>query len=264
MSAFEAHGVRIAILTPDGATDARLAPILPPDRRSCPPEDVDESFSIVREENGGYSVLTAEGACCPAIDLPAALGVLDSQIRSAIAVRAPGRIFVHAGVVAVDDSAILIPGPSFSGKSTLVAALVERGAVYYSDEFAVLDPAGFVHPYARLLSLRASGGITACRQTAQLEGRTGAGALPLRAIVITSYRPGASWRPRQLTPGRGALALLENTVPARTRPSESLMAARRAAEKAVVLAGERGEAGAMAGALLACLNEFKAGGALPD
>jgi uridine kinase len=41
---------------------------------------------------------------------------------------------------------IAIPGRSFSGKTSLVTALVRAGAVYYSDEFAVIDRDGLVRP----------------------------------------------------------------------------------------------------------------------
>ena len=53
---------------------------------------------------------------------------------------------MHAGAVAWRDRGIVIPGRSHSGKTTLVRALVEA-ARYYSDEFAVLDPQGRLHPY---------------------------------------------------------------------------------------------------------------------
>ena len=63
------------------------------------------------------------------------------------AYRAQDCLFVHAGVVGWQGKAILIPGRSFSGKTTLVKALIEAGATYYSDEFAILDRQGLVHPY---------------------------------------------------------------------------------------------------------------------
>jgi hypothetical protein len=43
---------------------------------------------------------------------------------------------------------MVLPGKSFAGKTTLVAALVRAGAEYWSDEYAVLDANGDVHPYA--------------------------------------------------------------------------------------------------------------------
>jgi hypothetical protein len=65
-----------------------------------------------------------------------------------IALHAPEHVFVQAGVVGVGERAMVLPGKSFAGKTTLVAALVRAGAEYWSDEYAVLDANGDVHPYA--------------------------------------------------------------------------------------------------------------------
>ena len=46
---------------------------------------------------------------------------------------------------------IMLPGYSFAGKTTLVAEFVRAGALYYSDEYAVLDRDRFAHPYPRPL-----------------------------------------------------------------------------------------------------------------
>ena len=69
-----------------------------------------------------------------------------SRIELLVAAALPDRVAVHAGVVAFAGRAVVIPGPSHSGKSTLVQALVEAGATYLSDEFALLDEAGRVWP----------------------------------------------------------------------------------------------------------------------
>src|SRR5439155_23144995 len=72
---------------------------------------------------------------------------LSRDIDHAVARRSPQMLFVHACVVGWRGVAIVIPGRRSIGKSTLVAELVRRGAVYYSDAFAVLDETGRVHPY---------------------------------------------------------------------------------------------------------------------
>ena len=71
-----------------------------------------------------------------------------------VAEHATDHLFVHAGVVGWEDRAIVMPGASFAGKTTLVRAWLEAGATYYSDEFAVLDRDGRVHPFARPLAIR--------------------------------------------------------------------------------------------------------------
>ena len=65
--------------------------------------------------------------------------IWQSDMDFYIAQRAPRKLFVHAGVVAWKGHAIVIPGRSHSGKTTLVKAFLQAGATYYSDEFAVFE-----------------------------------------------------------------------------------------------------------------------------
>ena len=64
---------------------------------------------------------------------------------------------VHAGAVLFGNRAVLLPGKSFAGKSSLVAELLRRGATCLSDEYALIDGAGIVHAYPRPLLLRNGG-----------------------------------------------------------------------------------------------------------
>jgi hypothetical protein len=160
---------------------------------------------------------------------------------------------VHAGVVGWRGRAILVPGRSRSGKTTLVAELVKAGAEYYSDEFAVLDRHGLVHPFPKPLSVRGEGGcdLHAQRRSAEdLGGVCGHDPLKIGLVVLAEYRRGADWQPRRLSAGRAVLEMLAHTVPARLRPEDSLVALGRAVEGASVLAGERGEAQELATRLL--------------
>jgi hypothetical protein len=126
---------------------------------------------------------------------------------------------------------------------------VRAGATYYSDEYAPVDSAGMIQPYAKPLSIR-SDGDEANTLVAVPEGHTGR--TPIRAglIVLTSYEPGAEWLPGSCTPGEGALGLLEHTIPARSRPSDALEVVCRLAQEARVISGKRGEASGMADAVL--------------
>src|SRR3954468_18151763 len=51
-----------------------------------------------------------------------------------VAALLPQRVFVHGGVVGWGGGSSVLPGASFSGKTTLVAELVRPGAASYSDE----------------------------------------------------------------------------------------------------------------------------------
>ncbi|RRJ84334.1 HprK-related kinase A [Aestuariirhabdus litorea] len=65
-------------------------------------------------------------------------------------------LILHCAVVArANGDALLLPGASGNGKSTLCAALVARGWRLLSDELALVDPAtGLVHPFVRPISLK--------------------------------------------------------------------------------------------------------------
>ncbi|HWN91729.1 MAG TPA: hypothetical protein VNQ15_09965, partial [Verrucomicrobiae bacterium] len=140
--------------------------------------------------------------------------------------------------------AIVIPGCSFSGKSLLVKALVKAGASYYSDEFAVLDERGRVHPYPIPLAIRPDrdGAPPMKYRAEELGGVTGVCPLPLGLVLITRYVSGTRFRPRPLSAGRAVLELLAHTLPARRRPGRVLDALTQAVAQASVLRGTRGEA----------------------
>ena len=254
--AVEAYGVTIEV-TADAGHLSEVRQILPPAATPAPVPPEDGRFSITWSADDGLLTVISDGqAIAVSVDSAVAFGVLDAQIRMHIALRAPEFIFVHAGVVGHHDRAIVLPGKSFAGKTTLVAALVQAGAEYWSDEYAVLDAAGFVHPYAKPLSVRIDqAGATKEQPVESLGGRAGNGALSVGLIALTYYRIGASWTPRLCSPGEGALKLLEHAIPARSRPTQALEAVRCAAAGALVLEGERGEAQEAAFGLLAALAE---------
>jgi hypothetical protein len=190
------------------------------------------------------------------LELPPLLTTLEQHAELLTAFRAQDCLFVHAGVVGWHGQAIVIPGRSMTGKTSLVKALVEAGAVYYSDEFAVLDKTGLVHPYPRPLSIRGHNGQPG-RKTPieELGGEAGSESLPVGLIIVTEYQPEAAWRPHQLTPGQALLALMDNTVAARRNPAHSMPILKQAVTGAIALKSKRGEAGDVAPRLLARLEK---------
>jgi hypothetical protein len=150
-----------------------------------------------------------------------------------------------------EGTAILIPGSSFSGKTTLVKYLVQAGARYYSDEYAVLDGRGWVHPYPRSLRVRSHDSASSEKiPIEELGGETGSKPLPVNLIVTTTFKGGATWRPRKLSAGKGVLELLSHTVNARRRPDLALTTLPKVAANATILKGVRGEADRTAAAIL--------------
>ncbi len=155
-------------------------------------------------------------------DLDLILEILESDLQISVAEAAP-RVFIHAGVVGWQGKAILIPGRSLSGKTTLVAELVKAGADYYSDEYAVVDQRGWIHPYPKPLSIREGNSLRQKKVPVEaLGGTPGLQPLPLGLVVISRYQAGALWHPKSLSPGQGILELLSNTVSARREPQRAL------------------------------------------
>lgn len=259
--AVRAFGVSIEIGFDDEATHDAAASVLPPGSAAGAPSlpagalgAPGSRFSLTRVGAEGYAVSSGERPVTGPVSLHEATGVLDAEIRGFVATHAQGAVFVHAGTVAHRGRALVLPGASLAGKTTLVVALVRAGATYFSDEYAVLDAQGQVHPYPKPLSVRRGDG-SGSREVpvADLGGTVGRASAAVAVIAITSYRAGASWRPVRRSSAVGALTLLCHAGAARRAPAAVLAAVRGAALNAVVLEGERGEAPAAAQELLALL-----------
>jgi hypothetical protein len=175
----------------------------------------------------------------------------ENKLQLTVAETAPRHVFIHAGAVGWRGRAIVIPGFSYSGKSTLTAALVRAGATYYSDEYAVFNGDGKVRPFARPLQIRpANGQPTRKVPVESLGGQAGVKPLPLGLVVETSYQPGCRWRPQSGSTGGGILALMAHAVPIQGRPAWTMTMLSRAVKNSEHLQGARGEADRVAERLL--------------
>jgi hypothetical protein len=262
--AFVAYGVHVGVRVNKVEMLERLKSCLPPAWKPTASTRVDLLYSLILGGVGSrpgvrrFNLLYGNASrLLRSLDLDEVFDVFESSVHFQIAEAARRRLFVHAGVVGWQGRAILMPGRSHSGKSTLVAALVRSGATYYSDEYAVLDAKGRVHPYPRPLSLRDREAGKATRYRAEaLGGTVGYRPLPVGLVVVCQYKPDAAWRPRRLSAGRGVLALLANTVSARRQPANALAMLQRVATQAVTVKGRRGEAKEVAPRLLNYLGKF--------
>jgi len=244
------YGVRVGIRVNDGAILRGVIDRLPPGSKTSSTQVVDHLYSLItgdRKPNSnvrrlslGYWNLLRIARSRKFDDV---LDAFESHVQLTVAEHAPRRVFVHAGVVGWKDRAILVPGMSQSGKTTLVDRLIRAGATYYSDEYAVLDERGRVHPYPRPLGMRLPNSPNGKKVRAEEIGAQ-VGSKPLRVglVVSTRYKEGARWRPRQLTRGKGVLELMANTVAARSQPERAFTALPKALESARILKGVRGEA----------------------
>ncbi len=247
-----AYGVRFQVFADDQALLARVLTRLPPGARVVADRRTPAfACGVVRTERpAAWRVVLDSRVEAIVAGEAEALEVVEGTLRFEVARRSPRWTFVHAGVVGWQGRAIVIPGESFSGKSTLVDALVAAGATYYSDEYAVLDRRGRVYPFPQPLTRRLASGARERVAVAALAGVVGTEVLPVGAVVSTRYNPGASWNPVHLSPAQGVLALLANTIQAQANPARVMRVLARVAETARMMDGVRGEADETARALL--------------
>ncbi len=236
------YGVRVGIRTNKPELLDRLTDYLPPLWKPSSSIAVDRLFSLKAGKSSLELFYDSERAI-KSRSLKTVLQVFETSLKMYVAEMARRRVFVHAGVVGWQGKAIVIPGRSFSGKTTLVAELVRAGATYYSDEYAALDMQGRVHPYPQPLALRSPDSPEQKKRPVEdIGGKTGTRPLPVGLVLVSRYKPGVRWRPVQLTAGQAVLELLANTVPARSKPEVVMPTLQKAVSDAVLLKGHRGEA----------------------
>jgi hypothetical protein len=244
-----AFGVRAGVRVNIPGVLARVLPLLPGWKKS---------HRVIVQRL--YSLVLAQG-CAPAgvrclhvlyadsvrvardSELDKVLEAIEADLHLYTATESSNMTFLHAGVVGWQGRAILVPGPSFSGKTTLVREMLRLGATYYSDEFAVVDNSGLVHPFARPLGIREDLSYAQTKYTAEGLGATsGVIPLPMGMAVICKFETGARWRPALLSQGQGALELLANSVAVRSQPQQTLVRLQKLAREAIFVKGTRGEA----------------------
>lgn len=184
-----------------------------------------------------------------------ALRVLGNRIHLTIAEYAEPEVFVHAGAVLVDGRAIVLPGRSYAGKSTLTLALIERGATLLSDDFAVLDANGDVRAYPVPVSQRLENGRRRL-QPEQLGWKPGQPPVPIAIVALCIYFERLQELDlKSLQPPQAVLAMLEHTVAARRAPARCMSTLAKAVSGARCWRGLRREAGPVADWLLERLRE---------
>jgi hypothetical protein len=265
--AFSCYGAQILIVDTAGAgVCARLEQTLPPSIVTGAGATPDASFVVDRAEprreggRAGFRIVRRGEVLMRARSAERVADWLRREVDEAVALFSRRGLFVHAGVVGWRGRAILVPGRSMSGKSHLVAELVRRGATYYSDEFAVLDDDGLVHPYARAPVMRTGedaprpGNAEPCAQ------RIAETPLPVALVVSTLYRPNATWLPEEVRGARAVLPIIDNTVLARRETGHLLQLCTGIAPALVTLQGVRPDATIVAPRLLAYLDAMLDGG----
>jgi len=245
---WSSYGVQYGVRVGDPSLIPELMMRLPPESGPTNPSGVDSVFSFILGGRQGrirnYHLLYwNHTGIARSHDLNDALDAFESFLRVTVASSARGKVFVHAGVVGWRGRGILIPGRSHSGKTTLVKELLNAGATYYSDEYAVLEGDGRVSAFAKPLSLRNEDGSPLIDVSAEsIGGDIGKARLPVGLVVATEFERDAHWRPRSLSSGQGLLVLLQNTPSARRSPARALVVLKRVVTMAAIVETKRGEA----------------------
>jgi hypothetical protein len=181
----------------------------------------------------------AVASACSAISLvPAMVRVLDEAvIRRLTALRA-----VHAGAVLWDGKALLLPGATHAGKSSLVAELLRQGATYFSDEYALIDSEGRVHPYPRPLLLRNGSPEQFPVLPGECNASVGDAPVPVGWILSLEYQSAGTWSVAVVPQSEALLTLLRNTPHVLADSPDMMGAFQCAVAGATCYAGRRTEA----------------------
>lgn len=148
----------------------------------------------------------------------------------------------HAGTVLWCGRALLLPGVSHAGKSSLVAELLRRGATYFSDEYALIDAEGLVHPYPRPLLVRNGCPEQLPVLPEECNALVGDAPAPIGWIFALQYLPDAAWSVSPTSQSEALLNLLRNTPHILADSPDMVGAFQRAVAGAVCYAGHRADA----------------------
>lgn len=260
----ESHGVRIVLAAESEQMLAQMCAHLPPGAQvsNTPRETTARRQSVNAQQPKQFTILEDTARSGDASEkiyelyagvtlLTHASGnrigeIFESQLQIHVAEHSPEFVFIHAGVIGWRGRAVLFPGDSMSGKTTLVTELVRRGADYFSDEYALLDKDGRVHPFPKSPAVRERVGSK--RQTVrpiEFFGGKAIGtdvSLPVALVLACEYRPDATWHAHKLSAGCGALRLLRHTVSARRQPDIALQTLAKISSTAPVFEATRGAA----------------------
>ena len=185
--------------------------------------------------------------------VPDLIRVLDEAVlQSLTTLRA-----VHAGTVLWGERALLLPGGTHAGKSSLVAELLRRGATYFSDEYALIDADGLVYPYPRPLLVRNGRPEQVPMLPSECNASVGESPVPVGWIFSLQYLSGCVWNVAPITQSEAVLTLLRNTPHILAESPEMVQVFERAVAGATSYAGRRNEAADAVDQILRLVDNFE-------
>lgn len=171
-----------------------------------------DAWIALDEANGSWIVTSNLGTHARTGSRLAGVLRVISEINAVAVAARPDHLVLHAGAVARGGRAVVLPGSSNRGKSTLTTALVRAGYEYLTDEAAAIDSHGVVQSFAKSIALdpgsfglfpdlapepaNAVEKVMAGREWHVDPARLGdvANASPVAAIVCPSWRAGSTTR----------------------------------------------------------------------
>lgn len=248
VKSFEAFGTSYKIRSDRSVDEDWLERMLPGFEDPGPKAECEKVLEIVTLGNVDQRGLYYEGEMLCAFggfDNETAQG-FEGNLQFVFAMNAADEfVFVHAGAVSLFGRGLLLPARSGSGKSTLTKALLELGAEYLSDDCAIIDPEGFVHPYPTPLKIRTEDGSRKWLKPEEDGFQRAAGPVPVGCVLLTKFEARSVFEPSQISQGRASMGILDSLfLPSAIResPRKALAAIERAVAGAILLEGPRGEA----------------------
>ncbi len=223
------------------AYDMLLRYIFPPLSKNENPSDLPHILVCVEKLSEGFQISVDGANVATARDVMDAVLVTVKTLDDAVIKHLTTLYAVHAGAVMLGGQALLIPGSSHAGKSSMVAELLRRGASYFSDEYALIDANGLVHAYPRPLLLR--NGKPQQTPTLPEEFKAGFADGPARIgwILNLEYEAGSAWSVQKIPQSQALLNLLKNTPHALAESPAMTAAFLQAVAKAGCYSGLRGD-----------------------
>jgi hypothetical protein len=245
-------GFRLAARSDELLAKMRLCVPLGTEVGACVHAAAVKEFAVFQNgPRASYRLRIEDEVVGESAELHDILELLKRDLMVHVADRAPDRVFVHAGVAGWKGRAVVMPGMSFAGKTTLVAEMVRAGATYYSDEYAVIDACGRVHPYARELQMRAADCVEQRGvSVAELGGVAANEPALVSHVVFAEYAEGARWAPVAISRGSAVLEMMQHAIAVRRAPGRVMTTLTKMMETAEAMRGVRGEASEMARWLL--------------
>jgi hypothetical protein len=229
------YGARVRLDVPEGMDISNLRRYVAPEITIDETKDGPADLFVTRWD-GVYHLVFGERRYGPYRTSEKAFRSISNGIHFALGRRSP-MTFIHAGAIELDGAAVIFPGRSRWGKSTLVSSLVDQGCGYLSDEYAVISSDGSVFPLSRPIHLR-SGGNTEYRMP---QGVCAPGGLPCGAVVLTRYEQDSIWNPKVITRGDAVIGILPTALLSRDAPHQVLSALTALVREAPCYQGVRGD-----------------------